>query len=189
VVAAVTAASGSKPEQTMDPFAKALAFSLQFEGGYCNHPADPGGATMRGVTQRTYDGYRRSRSRPVSDVRQISPEEVSDCYRRLYWEPSGCPALDPPLATAMLDTAINFGVHGAVTRLQSLAGGLTVDGDFGPKTLARVESLDQKALALKLCDVRIAWRWARVRSKPSQAVFLKGWLRRDHTLKRLVASL
>jgi hypothetical protein len=53
-----------------ESFPAALAATLQYEGGYSNHPKDPGGATMRGVTQRVYDAWRRTagsslaRSRP-----------------------------------------------------------------------------------------------------------------------------
>jgi len=54
-------------------FETALPFVLRWEGGFVDHPADPGGRTNRGVTQRTYDAWRQSwadRSRREADRRR-----------------------------------------------------------------------------------------------------------------------
>jgi hypothetical protein len=71
--------------QVIDPakeFARSLAKVLVHEGGYSNHPQDPGGATMKGVTQRVYDEYRRSIGVPVAPVRNISNSELEAIYRK-----------------------------------------------------------------------------------------------------------
>ncbi len=169
-------------------FEEALKLTLQFEGGFSNNPLDSGGATMKGVTQRVYDGYRRNRGLKIQSVKSISNIEVSDIYYNQYWLPAQCDELKWPLAAVEFDTAVNFGVHGAVTMLQRVLGGLTVDGDFGPKTRAKVLASNQNKIALAFCDARIAWRKKRVLQKPSQIVFLKGWLNRDNTLKKFVTK-
>ena len=60
----------------MSVFDKALAFTLKWEGGYSNNPNDPGGATMKGVIQKTYDDYRKSKGLPLQGVKAISDSEV-----------------------------------------------------------------------------------------------------------------
>jgi lysozyme family protein len=67
-------------------FDRSLDWVLAHEGGYVNHPKDPGGATNMGVTQRTYDADLRRRQLPSRSVRLISMEEVKAIYRSQYWE-------------------------------------------------------------------------------------------------------
>ena len=43
----------------MSGFVQALPVVLRFEGGYADHPNDPGGATNKGITQAVFDAYRR----------------------------------------------------------------------------------------------------------------------------------
>ena len=66
-------------------FQASLPFILRWEGGYVNHPADPGGATNKGVTQRVYDDWRVRRGMPARDVRQITDGEVHAIYEAGYW--------------------------------------------------------------------------------------------------------
>ena len=57
-------------------FERSLAVVLRFEGGWSNHPSDPGGATMKGVTQEVYDRWRAKRGEPKQSVRNITELEV-----------------------------------------------------------------------------------------------------------------
>ena len=57
-------------------FERALAVVLRFEGGWSNHPRDPGGATMKGVTQKVYDRWRSKRGEPTQSVRTITEVEA-----------------------------------------------------------------------------------------------------------------
>ena len=63
-------------------FDKCLTRTLVHEGGWSNHPKDPGGATMRGVIQRVYDGYRDRKGLGRRSVRQITDDELKEIYRR-----------------------------------------------------------------------------------------------------------
>src|SRR5215212_9684838 len=90
-------------------FQASLPFILRWEGGYVNHPADPGGATNKGVTQRVYDDWRVRRGMPARDVRQIMDDEVHAIYEAGYWTPPHCDLLPRPLDLVQFDTAVNMG--------------------------------------------------------------------------------
>jgi lysozyme family protein len=164
-----------------DALATALKFTLQWEGGYVNHPDDPGGATNMGVIQDTYNTYRIEKRLPTQPVEFITNEEVHDIYFSMYWKPSQANIMVLPLAVAHFDTAVNFGVGGAIEFLQE-ALGIGADGIFGPGTQAALSANNNAQTAAKIVQGRINYRNQRVDSYPSQEVFLQGWLNRDHDL-------
>lgn len=98
----------------MDYFGVALAHVLTYEGGFSDHPSDPGGATMQGVTQATYDSYRRDNGWPTQPVQQITRDEVEEIYRTRYWDAIGGDELEPALAFVLFDSAVNSGVSRAL---------------------------------------------------------------------------
>src|SRR3546814_12128772 len=77
------------------------------EGGWSNHPADRGGATMYGVTQTTYNGWRKKKSRPRQSVRSISKAEAYELYESEYWKAAGCHNLPWPISYLVFDGAVN----------------------------------------------------------------------------------
>ncbi len=156
---------------------------LQWEGGYVNHPNDPGGATNKGVTFRVYDAWRRSQDLPTQDVRRISDAEVKAIYRRDYWLAARCDRLPPALATAQFDTAVNMGV-GRAARLLQRAAGVEQDGKVGDGTLAAVAAGDAGELAIRHCDAREATYRSLAANNPRLQVFLRGWLNRLNALRR-----
>jgi hypothetical protein len=101
-----------------DVLSVALKFTLLWEGGFVNNPLDPGGATNRGITQFTYNTYRINKHLPTHDVADIAEEEVQDIYYSMYWKPSQAELAVEPLAIVLFDTAVNFGVGGAIEFLQ-----------------------------------------------------------------------
>lgn len=78
-------------------FQSSLPFILRWEGGYVNHPNDPGGATNKGVTQKVYDDWRRKQGQALRDVRQLAEEEMQAIYETGYWLPPKCHLLEGPL--------------------------------------------------------------------------------------------
>lgn len=106
-------------------FTRSLSFVLAREGGYVNHPSDPGGATNLGVTQRTYDNWRKRLNLPVQSVRSITHQEVESIYRTDYWLKSGCEGVPWPLCLIHFDTAVNMGRGRAVGFLQGARGSMT----------------------------------------------------------------
>jgi lysozyme family protein len=117
-------------------FDSALAHVLKYEGGYSDHPMDPGGATQLGITRAVLARYR---GRPVSkaEVRALTRADAAAIYRADYWEPARCGELPSGLDLAVFDCAVNQGV-GRATRLLQQAVGVKVDGKIGAMTLAAV---------------------------------------------------
>lgn len=95
-------------------FKKALAFTLKWEGGYVNNPDDPGGATNQGITQRTYDLYRKDHNLPPLSVKHIQVPEVEKIYADYYWLPARCESLPLKNAIATFDFAVHSGVRRAL---------------------------------------------------------------------------
>jgi lysozyme family protein len=167
-----------------DLFPHLLKVVLDHEGGFVSDPMDAGGATNKGVTQNTYESYRKSQKQPVRPVKQITNAEVEKIYRSRYFNAAGCDRYTEPLALVMFDTAVNFGVGRAYNFLAtSLGVSPALDNNLIRDRTAAKDALTQKRLAYGVADQRIAYRHARVKQSPSQNRFLKGWLRRDHDIK------
>jgi lysozyme family protein len=169
----------------MPGFQASLPFVLRWEGGFVDHPKDPGGRTNKGVTQRVYDAWRRRQALPVRDVKLIEDAEVHRIYESGYWIPPRCDLLGEPLGLVQFDTAVNMGTGRAVRFLQK-AVGVDDDGDFGPTTERAVAASDAGAIVGRYCDLREAFYRRIVQNKPSQSVFLKGWMNRLNSLRREV---
>lgn len=99
---------------TSPGFPAALARALRYEGGFVDHPDDPGGPTNKGITQRTYDAYRRRLGLATRTVRLIEDPEVEAIYYRDYWIPAGCAERPPALAAALFDAAVHHGLGNAL---------------------------------------------------------------------------
>lgn len=163
-------------------FASALPFVLRWEGGFVNHPHDPGGRTNKGVTQKVYDHWRARRGLPKAHVKSIDDAEVHAIYEADYWLPPRCDLLTDPLSLVQFDTAVNMGPGRAVRFLQT-AVGCGVDGDFGPGTLSAVQRCDPGDAVTDYCDVREAFYRRLAANRPELRVFLKGWLNRLNALR------
>lgn len=160
----------------------ALSFVLKWEGGYVNHPNDPGGATNKGVTQRTYDAWRLRQGAPRSAVSAISAAEVRAIYEADYWLAAHCDELPAPLDLVVFDTAVNMGVGRAVRFLQ-LAVGERADGEFGPLTREAARAADPRTAAANACDTRGQYYEQLVRANSKLNVFLRGWMNRLEALR------
>jgi lysozyme family protein len=169
-------------------FTTSLQFVLKWEGGYVNDPADPGGATNMGVTQKTYDAARQQKGLPSQPVRGLTQAEAEDIYRSHYWLPLKCDRLPAALDMVMFDTGVNMGIKEAVKLLQACLQ-VPADGAWGPHT---EEALAAKKDAIPaLIDAYLSAREARYReiaqAHPQESKFLSGWLRRVEALKKAVA--
>lgn len=166
-------------------FEQSLPFILRWEGGFVDHPADPGGRTNQGVTQKVYDRWRARKGLPARDVKLIDKVEVHAIYEADYWVPPRCDLLPGPLDLVQLDTAVNMGVGRAVRMLQRCVG-CEADGDFGPKTGRAVATRDVGDTLRWYCDAREAYYRSLAERRPDLRVFLKGWLNRLNALRREV---
>lgn len=165
-------------------FVSALPFVLRWEGGFVDHPKDPGGRTNKGITQAVYKAWRVGQGlSPDADVKAITDAEVDAIYETNYWLRARCDVLTDPLTLAQFDTAVNMGVGRAIRLLQG-AVGCGVDGAFGSGTLKAVQSCDRETAVVRYCDAREEFYRRLASQKPDLAVFLKGWLNRLNALRK-----
>lgn len=163
-----------------------LSKTLEFEGGYVNHPKDPGGATNRGVTQATYNRYRNGRGLTQQSVRLISEGEVQGIYRHGYWNAVKGDKLPVGADGATFDAAVNSGPARGIKWLQK-ALGVTQDGIAGDsETLPAAASYPNKVeLVKKICGYRLSF----VQSLRTWSTFGKGWARRIASVEALCVRL
>jgi lysozyme family protein len=163
-------------------FIASLPFVLRWEGGFVDHPDDPGGATNKGVTQRVYDAWRQRQGLARRSVAELADAEMEAIYEEGYWTPPGCDLLRRRLDLVQFDTAVNMGVARAVRFLQSSIG-CPVDGQFGPVTQVAAAECDLVSTLAAYCDAREGYYRALAEKQPRLAVFLKGWLNRLGALR------
>lgn len=169
-----------------ESFTQALAAVLRHEGGYSNHPDDPGGPTMKGVIQRVYDAWRRSRGLAVRPVREIEDAELKEIYRRQYWDAVRADELPAGIDYVVFDGAVNSGPAQSAKWLQR-ALALPADGQVGEVTLNAARAAAETGpsrLVDDICDRRLAMLKA-LRTWP---VFGKGWGRRVADVRKLGKS-
>lgn len=153
-----------------------LAEILRHEGGYVDHPADPGGATNMGITHKTLARWRGIDpwwELPKTEIRALARAEASAIYKALYWERCKAGSLPSGLDLAVFDYAVNSGPDRAVRVLQALVG-VVQDGFVGPVTLAAVGKRDARALIEALCDQRMSF----LQRLAAWASFGRGWTSR-----------
>lgn len=167
-------------------FDDALRFTLQYEGGYSNDPDDPGGATNKGITQRTYDAHRAATGLARAHVKTITQGEVEEIYRRDYWGKAHCDSLPGRLAVAVFDTAVNCGVSRAAKWLQK-AVCAKADGVIGPKTIEAAAGTDEHQAIKDFLDLRLNHYDDIIAANHKLAKFERGWTNRVNALRRVLA--
>jgi lysozyme family protein len=154
-------------------FDKVHPWVLAHEGGYVNHPKDPGGATNFGVTQRTYNAYRKRSGQSVRSVKDISATERDAIYKIQYWDKLSCDELPSGLDYAVYDFGVNSGVRRSAKYLQRIVG-TTQDGVIGLETLEAVDARSPIDIIQTLCNDRMKF----LRSLAIWPTFKNGWTRR-----------
>lgn len=168
-----------------DNFEPCLSKLLAHEGGFVNHPADPGGMTNLGVTKAVWEEWTGHQATEAV-MRKLTPEMVAPLYRRKYWDKIRGDDLPSGVDYAVFDAAVNSGPGRAIKWLQEVLG-VAVDGMLGPKTLAAAKAADPVATVNKYTEVRRAF----LVSLPTWKTFGRGWGRRiaevDATAKNMLA--
>ncbi|MEN6533981.1 MAG: glycosyl hydrolase 108 family protein [Bryobacteraceae bacterium] len=156
---------------------KALPFVLKHEGGWSDNPADPGGATMHGVTQAV---AQKHGIMTKDALKAITPTQVESIYRSDYWRFDGID--DQRVATKIFDMAVNFGPKAAISMVQDalndIGAYLNPDGVYGPKTEAAINAVHPIEMLTMLRNESEYRYRSIVASRPESAQFLPGWLRR-----------
>lgn len=151
---------------------------------FMDHPDDPGGATMMGITHGVYRAWLARKGLPERDVRDIGDDEIMAIYEANYWQPIRGQELPAGVDLAVFDFAVNSGPSRAVKELQACLGVL-VDGHMGDITLQAARSAEVEPLICDLMDRRA--RFCRsLRHYPS---FKRGWEARFNRIERKALSL
>lgn len=159
-------------------------FILAHEGGYACVKGDKGGATNRGVTLATYQSV-YGKQKTAADLRKLTDDEWNGIYRKLFWEKCWADQItNQSVANLLVDFAWHSGVSTAVKKLQQIVG-TDDDGVMGPKTITAMNRYKDGWWVMfdQLKVKRIGFLNGIVKSKPSQAKFLKGWLNRVADIK------
>lgn len=153
-------------------FEASLAHVLKHEGGWADHPADPGGATMKGVTLKTYSDW-LGRQATKDELRAIPAEHLRTIYKARFWDAVRGDELPSGVDYVVFDMAVNSG-PGRAARMLQAAVGATPDGSIGPKTLAAVNAQDPATLIATFQRNRQHF----LEALPTFGTFGKGWTRR-----------
>jgi len=174
-----------------------LAGVLTIEGGFVDHPDDPGGATNHGITEQVArdNGYQ-------GDMRELPKEFAEQVYVGQYVAAPGFDkviAMSPAVGEKLVDAGINAGPGRAARWFQQALNQLSrggadyplvgTDGQIGPKTLAAYQALERKRGRLKACELVLklvdAQQGAHYMSLNKPA-FIVGWA--DHRLGNVPLS-
>jgi len=145
-------------------FDEAFKALIGHEGGYVDHPADPGGATNFGISKRSYPG---------EDIRGMTLERAKAIYLRDYWQMAGCDYVPDKLRFSLFDMAVNSGVKQSIMTLQR-AVGADADGVLGPKTMMLLSNMPPAQFIARFNGYRLQFMSA----LPMWPAFGRGWANR-----------
>lgn len=149
-------------------FDTAVTKVLGHEGGYSDHPDDPGGKTRYGITEEVARrvGYK-------GDMRELPLDLAKQIYRRDYWDAVKAGHLPAGVRYAVFDAAVNSGPPQAIKWLQRAAG-VKDDGIIGPITLAAVHAQNADSLRMRILAQRLKF----LAGLSNWPAFGRGWARR-----------
>ena len=153
-------------------FSEALEVILHHEGGYVNHPKDPGGETNLGVTKRVYEEFGGTK-----DMKELTKEDVEPIYKKNYWDRVKGDNLPEGLDLCIFDFAVNAGPGRAAKFIQRLVK-TTVDGGIGPNTLKCINDHVEHYGVSTAIDQYQSERQNYYESLSNFETFGRGWTRR-----------
>jgi lysozyme family protein len=166
-----------------DNFDAALKAILHHEGGFVNHPSDPGGMTNLGVTKKVWEEW-VGHEVDEKAMRALTPEMVGPMYKAKYWDKIKGDDLPEGVDYAVFDAAVNSGPGRAAKWLQGCVG-VEQDGGIGPKTLAAVTAFDPKKLVEDYAKRRLSF----LMDLPHWGTFGRGWSRRVAEVQTVASSM
>lgn len=164
-------------------FEPALKAVLYHEGGFVNHPNDPGGMTNLGVTKKVWEEW-VGHEVDEKAMRSLTPERVALLYKAKYWDKIKGDDLPDGVDYAVFDAAVNSGPGRAAKWLQGCVG-VEQDGGIGPKTLAAVAKFEPTALVEDYAKRRLSF----LMDLPHWGTFGKGWSRRVAAVQTTASSM
>jgi len=153
-------------------FGQSLKEVLKHEGGFVDHPKDPGGATNKGITIATFRKW-MGKDSTVEQLKRITDDQVAHIYRKAYWNAVKGDDLPSGIDYAVFDFGVNSGPTRAIKYLQTVLG-VASDGKIGPATLNAARAADPVRVINELCDRRMAF----LKALSTFSTFGKGWTAR-----------
>ena len=172
-------------------YQKCLEMILHLEGGYVNHPKDPGGETNLGVTKRVYTNWCMEQDLHTKDMKNLQVKDVAPIYERNYWGRLKCDDIPTGLDLCLFDFGVNAGPGRAAKFLQKIIG-TTVDGGIGPQTLNALQQKIGGDDDYGISDIIKEYQSARqeyYEGLSTFATFGKGWTRRVEETTELALEL
>ena len=160
---------------------------LRHEGGFVNHPRDPGGMTNLGVTKATYEDWV---GHPVSEkiMRSLTVSHVKALYKVKYWDVVRGDDLPLGVDLCVLDFAVNAGPNRAARYLQNMVGA-KADGQVGPATLSFLSQFVRERTKTEAVMVYQDMRREYYKMLNTFPTFGKGWLRRCRDVEMVAVIL
>ena len=154
-----------------------FALVLKHEGGFVNHPKDPGGMTNLGVTRTNWELF-LDHDVTEADMRALTPEMVKPFYKKNYWDRIRGDELPSGVDYAAYDLAVNSGTGRAAKYLQQIAG-VIVDGVIGPRSMEAIQKCDAEDVVDGICNLRMDF----LKNLGTFDTFGKGWTTRVNDVK------
>lgn len=161
-----------------DNFDAVMVEVLAHEGGYVNHPKDPGGETNFGISKRSY---------PKEDIKRLSRDRAKSIYRRDFWEKIRGDDLPAGVDLVVMDASVNSGVKRGVAWAQKAAGlsAAQADGLMGPVSLRAISKANPFDVIKRACSIRMGF----LRGLRTWGTFGKGWSRRVASVEAVSMSM
>ena len=156
----------------MNRFETCIPRILKDEGGFVNHPRDPGGATNKGITIATYRRYINPKG-TAADLKKLTQAQAVKVYKAEYWDKVSADKLPVGVDYVVADFGVNSGPGRAIKHLQR-AVGVTEDGVIGPATLAAVKRVSPATIVQRITDSRMQF----LRKLDTWPTFGEGWTSR-----------
>jgi|TARA_R110002126_G_scaffold156573_2_gene304010 lysozyme family protein len=164
-------------------FEQCMGWLLEHEGGYVNHPSDPGGETNLGVTRAVYEQY-AGRQVMDGEMEGLTHDDVYPIYKENYWDRVRADDLPSGVDWAVFDWGVNSGTSRAAKALQRIIG-VEQDGGIGPMTLQAVASVESAGIIDQLHYMREGF----YRDLSTFDTFGRGWIRRNDETKEQALNL
>ena len=164
-------------------YQKCLETILHHEGGYVNHPKDPGGETNLGVTKRVYEEWGGKK-----DMKDLLVEDVAPIYKKNYWDRMKCDQLPSGLDLCVFDFGVNAGTGRSAKMLQRMIG-TVADGGIGPNTLKKLDEFIKENSIETAIERFGAKRQLYYESLSTFKTFGRGWTRRTNVTTSLARDM
>lgn len=152
----------------------------EIEGGYSNVQGDSGGETVSGITQMKYQEIYGTNK----DVKDLTENQWGHIMKTEYWDKMRCDEINnQTVANLIADWAVNSGTGTACKQLSAMLG---LDVHYKMKDQAieilndRIEN-NAEGIINEIAAARRSY-YNSIASKPGNAQFLKGWLKRIDTI-------